>query len=309
MAEDTLAFVFPAFIADYRDDPSGNMPEFRQIFLDYLGVAASVADPALLSFHAVSNPFLEDELRNQYLTYIYGCSCAETLRRSGIIPSVIAGYSMGIYAALYFSGSVSFETGLLFITTAYEAIRASLPNKHYGMCGVIGLSDKDIRELAGRNNLDLMIVNRNNDYSFILAGNSFHINVFLLKAREEGALHARSLGVTIPYHTNLLSEAARELSKTVYTADVRSPKIPVISVLRQDSIGDAERARTEVVKNIFNPFNWLETQQQIFNSGIHIFTECGPSLALKKNSKFIPGTGKFVSWDSLVSDDARFAST
>ncbi|MCX6285731.1 MAG: acyltransferase domain-containing protein [Bacteroidetes bacterium] len=303
MAEDTIAFVFPAFISDHRDDPSHGVLGFSKVFQAYLSRAADSVDKELLSFHPESNPMLQDELRNQYISYIYGCSCAGILMKSGVKPAMTAGYSMGIYASLYTAGSISFETGLLFIQKAYEAIRKVLPHGQYGMGGVIGLSEKDIRDIAGQHNLNLMIVNRNSDYSFTVAGNSFHINVFLLKAREEGALHARSLGVTVPYHTNLLSEAAIKLSETVYTAEVRAPEIPIISALSQNLIINAERARMEVVNNIHNPFNWLATQVQMFSSGIRLFTECGPSQALRKNSKFIPGAGKFVNWNTLIRDN------
>jgi len=299
LAEDKPAFVFPAFISDYREDPSRNIPAFNEIFQSYLNTAAACTDEKLLAFHAVSNPLIEDELLNQYLSYIYGCSCARVLLNKGVNPGMTAGYSMGIYAALFIAGSISFETGLLLIQKAYEAIRKTLPHTHYGMCGVIGLSENDIGEIVLNSNLNLMIVNRNSEYSFILAGDSFHINVFVLKASEEGALHARSFGVTIPYHTNLLEEAASEFSKTVFTADVHSPRIPLISVLNQVRIDDIVLVRAEVVKNIHTPFNWLATQQQMYALGISHFTECGPSLALYKNSKFISGSGKFVKWDSL----------
>ncbi|MCX6282980.1 MAG: hypothetical protein NTW31_01900 [Bacteroidetes bacterium] len=236
MAENTISFVFPAFISDYRDDPSLSVPAFNDVFQAYLTMAASSVGNELLTFHPGSNPLLQDELLNQYISYIYGCSSAGILLNSGVKPVMTAGYSMGIYAALYSTGSISFETGLLFIQKAYESIRHTLPGNHYGMCGVIGLSEKDISGIAVHHNLNLAIVNRNSDHSFIIAGDSFHINVFLLKARDEGALHARSLGVTIPYHTSLLAEAAKLLSETVFTADVRAPEIPVISVLSQELI-------------------------------------------------------------------------
>lgn len=300
MAEDNIALVFPAFISDYRDDPSLSVPAFPEIFREYLEKAAAFTQVDLLSFHPQTNPMLDDELRNQYITYVYGCSCAEVLMRSGVRPVMTAGYSMGIYAALFTSGSVSFETGLLFIQKAYEAIRKCLSGVHYGMCGVIGLTEKDIRDIAGQYKLNLVIANRNSDHSFTLAGSSFHINVFIVKAHEEGALHARSLGVTIPYHTNLLAPAARDLYETVFSADVHSPEIPLISLLNQELITDAERAREEVVNNIFTPFNWLATQKQMFLSGIGVLTECGPSLSLRRNSKFIPGAGKFVPWNALL---------
>ena len=111
----------------------------------------------------------------------------------------------------------------------------------------------------------------------------------------------RALGVTIPYHSNLLAEAAKVLSATVFSSDVKAPELPIISVLNQDLITDAGRARNEVVNNIFNPFNWQATQMQMCRSGIRLFTECGPSQSLRKNSRFIPDCGRFVNWNSLLS--------
>jgi len=300
LAEHKIAFVFPAFISDYRDDPSKTVPRFDELFREYLSRAAEYTDKELLAFDRDSNPMLGDELRNQYISYIYGCVSARILMDSGNMPSMLAGYSMGIYAALHTAGSISFETGLSFIGQAYHSIRKFLPDNNYAMCGVIGLSENDIRAIALDRNLSLVIVNRNSNFSFILAGSSFHINVFMLKAKEEGALHVRSLGVSIPYHTDLLAEAAVELSGAVLKAEIHSPVIPLISVLEQDIITDAVRAGTEVVNNIHKPFNWLGTQLKMHDSGIEVFTECGPSQALRKNSKFIPGAGKFVGWETLL---------
>lgn len=215
---------------------------------------------------------------------------------------MVAGYSMGIYASLYTAGSITFETGLLFIRKAYESIRGTLSSSDFGMGAVIGLSENDILGIIDKFHLNLLIVNRNSEYSFIVSGNSFHVNVFLLKAREEGALSAKSLRVSIPYHTNLLKDAAAELSGTVSITDVRDPEIPVISLLTRQIIADAQGAKNEVIRNIFNPFDWLLTQVEMYRSGIEIFTECGPSRALLKNSKFIPESGKFVIWSSLVKD-------
>ena len=300
MAEKRIAFIFPAFINDYRDDPSGSIPQFGTVFNTFLARADGFADKGLAEFQRESNPMISDELRNQYLSYVYSCSCSEVLAGNGVEPSMIAGYSMGIYASLYTAGSISFETGLLFIRKAYESIRETLPGNNYGMGAVIGLGEKDIHEIFQDLNLNLLIVNRNSDHSFIVSGDGLHLNVFLSKAKEEGALSAKSLGVSVPYHTGLLKAAAAELSLTVEGADLRDPKIPLISLLSRQLITDAKSAGNEVVRNLFNPLDWRSTQTEMYRMGEAIFTECGPSRALMKNSKFIPGAGKFVVWSSLA---------
>jgi [acyl-carrier-protein] S-malonyltransferase len=306
LSENRIAFVFPAFISGYKDDPSARHQGFLDIFGDFLGKASLTADPDLSSFHPELNPMTGDELRNQYLSYIYGCSCAVYLRSAGINPSFLAGYSMGIYAALYVAGSISFETGLSLVGFAYHSIRNSIPEGFYGMCGVIGLTDTDLRDIFHSRNLELQIVNRNSDYSFILAGPAFHVRSFISIAGEEGALHARSLEVGIPYHTTILDSASDAFRQHLIKEDISVPSTPVISVLGQDELNDAERIRKELWQNLCTPFNWQDTQLSLAAKGIQVFTECGPSLSLQKNSKFITGAGKFISWDKLaISNQSR----
>lgn len=300
MADKRTAFIFPAFIADYRDDPSGSIPRFSLVFKSLLARAAGFADNGLAGFHRDSNPMTGDELRNQYLSYVYSCACSDVLSVHGAKPSMIAGYSMGIYAALYTAGSISFETGLLFIRSAYESMRRILPGMQYGMGAVIGLSENDILGIFQDSGFSLSIVNRNSWHSFIVSGESPQLEAFMLKAREEGALSAKTLGVSVPYHTGLLKDAASELSGTVAGEELNDPQIPLISLLTRQVITDAQAARNEVIRNIFNPLDWFSTQIEMHRSGILTFTECGPSRALLKNSKFIPGAGKFVIWSSLA---------
>jgi [acyl-carrier-protein] S-malonyltransferase len=300
LADENTAFIFPAFISNYRDDPSGSVPVFRNVFNSFLERASSCTGIDLSEFHPESNPMLREELNNQILSYIYGCSCAEILLGTRVKPRMLAGYSMGIYAALYAAGSIGFETGLLFIGNAYQAVRQCLKSSHYGMGTVIGLKRKDIEKIIFDHDLKLVIVNRNSEYSYSLAGDSFHINVFLLKAREEGALNTRSLGVSIPYHTGILKDAATSFARSISHLEIGAPQVPLISVLNREIIGDPGSARKELAENLFNSFDWLETQLRMYSLGIRFYIECGPSNSLLKNSRFIPGSGKFVVWSTLV---------
>lgn len=300
MAYNRTAFIFPAFIADYRDDPSESIPQFSLVFKSLLARAASFADNGLAGFHRDSNPMTGDELRNQYLSYVYSCACSEVLSANRVKPSIIAGYSMGIYASLYTAGSISFETGLFFIRSAFTSIRHALPDMQYGMGAVIGLSENDILGIFQKSGFRLSIVNRNSEHSFIVSGENSQMESFMIKAREDGALSAKTLGVSVPYHTSLLEDAASELSVTLAGEELSDPQVPIISLMNQQLITDAQSARNEVIRNIFNPLDWFSTQIEMHRSGILTFTECGPSRALLKNSKFIPGAAKFILWSSLV---------
>ena len=121
--EKKSALIFPAFAHEYPSDPFGRFRGFEDIFTFFLDQASRDVDTDLLAFDFVSNNFLEDEIRTQYITYIYSCSLSEYFKRNNLTPCYTAGYSMGIYSSLFHSGVIGFSDGLLLIRSAYHAFK------------------------------------------------------------------------------------------------------------------------------------------------------------------------------------------
>ena len=299
MSDPNLAFVFPAFTSDYTDHPGRNMPGFDQRFNELLRLAAVSTDRALADFSFTGTTFQEDELRNQYLTYIYSCAASLELRKAGFIPFVNAGYSMGIYASLFDAGSISFETGLTLIRLAYHCLLAPLKNTSCGMGTLIGLDRNDIQELIGQSSLRVEITNQNASHSFVVSGYHEDIGKLMELAREEGALHTRDLAVSIPYHSALLKDGAKEFARQIRHVEIKTPEIPIISLIDQKMLSSFATIREEIVRNLFHPLNWFITMQVLLERNISQMIECGPSKGLVKNSKFVEGNYRFFSLSSI----------
>jgi len=299
LSDSTTAFVFPAFVRDYHDDKSLQIEDFHDLFHRQLIVASEIVDHDISFFHPENQTFLDHELRTQYMAFIYGCSISDILVERGILPKLLCGYSMGIYAALVHGGALSFENGLLLIRKAFQEISYSTMTGRFGMAGIIGLQEQDIKIIL-ESLPNVEITNQNSTYSFVLSGHHHDLEIALDSARKEGAFHARMLNVTVPYHSHLLKSAALRFAKFVYTLDIHSLKIPLISVLNQEILYSQEDIKTELVENLYKHFNWHATQVKMQTLGIDQFIECGPGKSLQKNSKFIEGVYKFLSMDEAL---------
>ncbi len=299
MPDSISAFVFPAFVRDYHDDKSLLIDGFADHFHHQLTLASEIVDPDLSFFDPENQTFLDHELRTQYMAFIFGCTISEILQERGIQPKLLCGYSMGIYAALVQGGAISFENGLLLIRNAFQEISYTNMSGRFGMAGIIGLTEPDIRSILN-SFPDLEITNQNSSYSFVLSGGQKDLEMALDLAREEGAFHARMLNVNVPYHSHLLKSAALQFAKFVYSLDIHSLRIPLISVLSQKILYSREDIKTELVENLYKHFNWHATQTRMLKMGINLFIECGPGKSLKKNSKFIEGDYQFLSMDELL---------
>ncbi len=170
MQNSRLAFVFPAFVSEYPGDAAAILPDFEARFRVTLKRAADAVAPCLVSFSFDGNNFLEDEFKTQFITYAYSCTAADILRERAPEPGYLSGFSMGIYAALYHAGSISFETGLKLISKAYLDSLQCLKSRQFTMGTTIGLSLEDLTGLIERNNLPVEVTNLTSRYAITFAG-------------------------------------------------------------------------------------------------------------------------------------------
>jgi malonyl CoA-acyl carrier protein transacylase len=299
LSDNHLAFIFPAFTSDYTNHPGQQIPGFATHFQSMLQTAAKQVDPSLADFTFNGNTFLDDELRTQYITYIYSCAASSLLRKYGITPIMNVGYSMGIYASLFDAGSVSFETGLELIRLAYLSLMRAIGSRSFGMGSLIGLSGRDIHHLIDQADLQIEITNQNAAHSFVVSGYHHDIMKLMELAKVEGALHTRDLKVSIPYHSSYLKEGAMHFAREISHLEVKHPGNQLISLIDQTFLTSPEIIRQELINNLFYALNWFRTKQVMLERRISVFVECGPSKGLVKNSKFVEGDFLFYSLGSL----------
>jgi [acyl-carrier-protein] S-malonyltransferase len=300
LPDNLLAFVFPAFPDDFKKHPASGIEGFDDLFRSLLRDAPTTRDAVNLPDPDFTSN-IHDSLTLQYLTFVYSCAASSILNSSGIAPSLVAGYSMGIYAALVQAGSIRFSTGLELIRLAYQTIADINPGVNYRMGTIIGLDRVDLIHLIENHKLQAEITNQNASHSFVVSGTENDVIQLLKLAKEEGALHTRELLADQPYHHSFLAQAASNFAREIGNIDIEFPKIRVISLIDQRVLTSSDEIRLEVIRNLYQPLNWFETQKTLIRMGISQFIECGASRGLMKNAKFIPGNFQFFALDSIAS--------
>lgn len=302
MSEHGIVFLFPAFASDYKDDQSRLIPGYNDLFKVFLGKASDQVNSELSFFDPETNDFLDHTLYNQYISYIQSCTCSNLLRSKGLNPGILAGYSMGIYAALFDSGTIAFETGLDLIKNAYDEIRNVTKDQDFSMCSIIGLNFDDIHQMIVLTDPETEISNQNGEFSFVLSGRLASIQSIVSKAKEEGAIHTHLFAVKEPYHSGFLQNTESGFSKFVDQIQVINPTTPLLSVIDQNPLSSAGQIKSELVRNLFQPFNWYKTHIKLTDLRYKIFIVCSPLPALVKIARFIPGEAKYFSPLSAIHD-------
>lgn len=294
----TPSIIFPAFVNEYTGTEGQAISAFENNFASLIAMASDILKLDLTGFDFNKNNFLHDELKSQYISYLFSCSVADILKVQKVKPSFVSGYSMGIYAALYYCGSIAFNEGLMMVKSAWDIISGLTSEGKYGMGIIIGLEESDILNLLHASG-EVEICNQNNKHTFIISGSFDVVESVLMSAKTEGAMRANLIPVSKPYHSQFLKSAGPEFAELIKDLSFRAPACKYISAIDQKIIETADGLKKEVINNLCCRMNWLDTMNLMLTMGTDIFFECGAGDDLTRNARFVEGDFKSFSVSRL----------
>jgi len=207
----------------------------------------------------------------------------------GATPALLAGHSLGEYAALVAAGALGFADAIRLVRFRAEAIQAAVPEGVGAMAAILGLDDAAVRavcnEAAAGETVEA--VNLNSPGQVVIAGNKAAVERAMALAKEKGAKRALALPVSVPSHSSLMRPAAEKLLAHLQGVAVAVPTIPVLHNTDVQSHGDPEAIRMALAKQLHTPVRWVETVQALKAAGIERVIECGPGKVLAGLSKRI----------------------
>jgi [acyl-carrier-protein] S-malonyltransferase len=287
------SILFPAFVNEYTGTESEAISRYSNNFNKFLSIASEFLKSDLTGFDFRNNNFLDSEVKSQYISYLFSCTVADILKEQGIKPDYVSGYSMGIYAALYYCGTITFNEGLLLVKSAWDEISRVTANGKFTMGMIVGLNHSEIQSLL-LNIPEVEICNQNNLHTFIVSGSFSAVNQLLSSAKEEGALRTNQMPVTKPYHSKLVKEAVRGFLGILNTIGFTNPAYKYVSSMDQKIMVSSHDLKNELIENLFCRMNWYQTMNFLVKKETGIFFECGGGNGLTRNNRFIEGD--FISY-------------
>jgi [acyl-carrier-protein] S-malonyltransferase len=198
----------------------------------------------------------------------------------GPAPSLMAGHSLGEYAALVAAGAISFEDCLPLVRFRASAMQDAVPVGSGSMAAVLGLDDAMIREACAEAAQGEVVepVNFNAPAQVVIAGHAAAVERAGEAARARGAKRVVTLPVSAPFHSSLMAPAAEKLRQRLATVSIATPQIPVVHNFDVAVHESAESIRTALVKQADHPVLWADTMRKMAADGVSLLLECGPGI-------------------------------
>ncbi|MDP1929063.1 MAG: ACP S-malonyltransferase [Thiobacillus sp.] len=207
----------------------------------------------------------------------------------GATPALLAGHSLGEYAALVAAGALNFADAINLVRFRAEAMQAAVPEGVGAMAAILGLDDDAVRAVCADAAAGEVVepVNLNSPGQVVIAGNKAAVERAMALAKERGAKRALPLPVSVPSHSSLMLPAAEKLLMHLQSVTIATPTIPVLHNTDVQSHAAADAIRIALAKQLHTPVRWVETVQALKAAGIERVIECGPGKVLAGLNKRI----------------------
>ena len=207
----------------------------------------------------------------------------------GAAPALLAGHSLGEYAALVAAGALGFADAIKLVRFRAEAMQAAVPEGVGAMAAILGLDDDAVRAVCTDAAAGEVVeaVNLNSPGQVVIAGNKAAVERAMALAKEKGAKRALPLPVSVPSHSSLMLPAAEKLLAHLQGVAIAAPTIPVLHNTDVQSHAEPDAIRAALAKQLHTPVRWVETVQALKTAGIERVIECGPGKVLAGLNKRI----------------------
>ena len=212
-----------------------------------------------------------------------GVSMYEAWRAAGgPQAALMAGHSLGEYAALTAAGSLSLVDAVRIVRIRANAMQAAVPVGTGAMAAVLGLDDEGVRAACAAASQGEIVeaVNFNAPSQVVIAGHATAVQRAIEAAKAAGAKRAMILPVSAPFHSSLLKPAADVLQGALVKIAVATPSVPVINNVDVKIEQDPAAIRDALVRQAWHAVRWVEIVQTMQAQGITHIVECGPGKVL-----------------------------
>lgn len=210
---------------------------------------------------------------------LYTCGMAAWICLNSHLQGVttidgFAGHSVGEYAALAASGTISLEAGARLVQKRGEIMARAGEKRPGTMAAVLGLDVADVKKACESVNGVAVVANDNCPGQLVISGDVDAVKAAGEAAQAAGAKRVLPLNVSGAFHSPLMEESAAEMRVALDQATFTQAKRVFSNVTAQPVVRDGvwpdllERQLKSMVR-------WTETIQNMRNEGIGTFIECG----------------------------------
>ena len=228
----------------------------------------------------------EDQLRLTEITQpaILTASVAafRVLNSKGIVPTFVAGHSLGEYSAHVAAGTLDFADAVRTVRNRGKYMQEAVPVGEGAMAAILGMKIDVVREVCNEaaQGQVCQAANINSPDQIVISGSKAAVERAAELAKQKGAKRAVILPVSAPFHCALMQPAQDRLAADLKALKFRAMEHKLITNVDADIIDSPDRARDALIRQVTGAVQWEASMRKLIAAGITTFVEVGPGKVL-----------------------------
>jgi [acyl-carrier-protein] S-malonyltransferase len=227
---------------------------------------------------------LRDTAVTQPAVFLTSIVVLDVLRAHDVEPDVVAGHSLGEYAAAVCAGVLSWQDALRLVRLRGRLMAGVNERVPGAMAAVVGLDLPTVRDLCARAAAEtgqvVEVANDNEPAQTVVSGQAAAVQAVAEAARRAGARRVVPLGVGAPFHCSLMRDIEAEFAEALAAVHFRDPSVPLVSSVTATALTSAEEIVSALRRQLTAPVRWTGTVRTLAGRGVRRYVEVGPGRVL-----------------------------
>ncbi len=228
----------------------------------------------------------EEELARTEITQpaIVATSLAvwEVLYEHGYRPAVVAGHSLGEYAALVAAGVLPLDSALQLVQLRGRLMAEVAAQVPGAMAAVLGLSSEQVLATCSQSRQlgAVEVANFNEPLQTVVSGQAAAVQEVGRAALAAGADKVVTLNVGAPFHCSLMQPIEDEFTAELARHEFADPALPVISSVTGEYIRSGANAKALLRRQLTGAVRWVDVIRRADGHPVTAYAEIGPGRVL-----------------------------
>ncbi len=294
---ENIAWMFPGQASQYSNMLSElyeNCPSIRSLYAqaDTIWNSKYEHDISSLIFGS-SEEDINKQLKNTKNThpavFLSNIAMYRLLRDSGVRADYMIGHSLGEISAIHASGMLDLKSSLELIGARGGAFDGIDENKRGRMISIRAEIEKT-QEIICKSGLDIHVANINSPEQTVVGGSEEELSKLAEILGQQGTNYTE-LNVSHAFHTYLMSEAADVFYEKIKDICFETPCTKVMACHKESFYPQAQNEIQDMPvflkEQILSPVKFIDSVKKLYDEGVRVFLETGPSSVLSSLVKNI----------------------
>lgn len=211
-----------------------------------------------------------------------------------LTPAFTIGHSVGEYAALVVSGSLSLADAIRLVRERGRLMHHESTVCPGSMAAIIAMDAAVLQQVCEEATAQasarktgshpgegqVTIANYNAPGQLVISGELKALNIAMELAKARGAKKVMPLSVSGAFHSPVMQPAAAGLARAIAATPVNDARVPLIGNMRATPLTDAQDIREELSQQVAASVQWIRSIECLVHEGVSTFIEIGPGQAL-----------------------------